>query len=510
MCQGRSEKVHSHYVRLLADLPWMGCAVRLELHVRRFFCSSKECTRRIFTERLPSVMAPYARRTLRLTDVFTLIGFALGGEAGKRLVEGLGLQTSPDTLLRLVHSASERENATPRVLGVDDFSFRRGRIFGTILVDLEKRVPVDLLPDREATTFIKWLAKHPGVEIISRDRGGAYAEGARLGALQAQQTADRWHLLKNLGEALEGLFLHKKALLKDAMSDSTLAAEVSPATSQQRGNTKHLEEISQERHQERVEQHRKIHELSAKNVDLANIGRQVGVSRQTVYRYLQMEQSPERRSPRRTRVQLIEPFKPYLVTRWNEGCRNGQQMWRELMEQGYSSSESNVRRFIAGLRKSKGKARSFKQIEPTQQTQVSKKDAIPRRPPTALQVARLMTFTKEQRLAWQNMYLARLCEADPVMAQLFLLVQSFATMLRERQGEQLDAWIKQVEAQEIVELKHFAQGLQKDYAAVKAGLTLEWSNGQVEGQVHRLKLLKRQMYGRGSFQILRKRVLHRA
>ncbi len=259
-----------------------------------------------------------------------------------------------------------------------------------------------------------------------------------------------------------------------------------------------------------MEQYRKIHELSAKNIDLANIGRQVGVSRRTVYRYLQMDQPPERKRPHRTRVQLIEPFKPYLVTRWNEGCRNGQQMWREIMDQGYSCSESNVRRFIAGLRKSKGKARSFKHVEPTPETVVSKKDAKPHRPPTALQVARWMTFTKEQRLDWQNTYLTRLCEADPVMDQLFLLVQDFATMLRERQGEGLDAWLKQVEAQEIDELKNFARGLQKDYDAVKAGLTLQWSQGQVEGQVHRLKLLKRQMYGRGSFQVLRKRVLHRA
>jgi len=259
-----------------------------------------------------------------------------------------------------------------------------------------------------------------------------------------------------------------------------------------------------------VDQYQQIHELFAKQVDLANIGRQVGVSRRTVYRYLQMDQPPERKRPRRTRVQLIEPFKPYLVTRWNEGCRNGQQMWREIMEQGYSCSESNVRRFIAGLRKSKGRARSFKHVEPTQETLVSKTDAKPHRPPTALQVARWMTFTKEQRLDWQNAYLTRLCEADPDSAQIYMLVQDFATMLRERQGERLDAWLKQVEAQEVGELKRFAQGLQKDYDAVKAGLTLEWSNGQVEGQVHRLKLLKRQMYGRGSFQVLRKRVLHRA
>ncbi len=181
-------------------------------------------------------------------------------------------------------------------------------------------------------------------------------------------------------------------LLKDAMSAPSTVLEASPTTSHQRGKSEHLEEVSQKRHQERVEQYRKIHELSAKHVDLANIGRQVGVSRRTVYRYLQMDQPPERRSPCRTHAQLIEPFKPYLVARWNEGCRNGQQMWREIMAQGYSCSESNVRRFIAGLRKSKGKAHSFKHVEPTLETRVSKTDAKLHRPPNGFGASRMLAL----------------------------------------------------------------------------------------------------------------------
>ena len=216
LCHQRAARIHSRYVRQVADLPWMGCAFHLELHVRRFFCSNPECTRQIFTERLPSVVAPYARRTTRLTDVFTLIGFALGGEAGKRLVDGMGLTTSPDTLLRLIHRAQETAHATPRVLGVDDFSFHRRISFGTILIDLEKRVPVDLLPDREAETFAKWLLEHPGVEIISRDRGGDYARGGKQGAPNAKQVADRWHLLKNLSETIQSFLLRKQPQLKAA------------------------------------------------------------------------------------------------------------------------------------------------------------------------------------------------------------------------------------------------------------------------------------------------------
>jgi transposase len=214
LCQCRSQSIHSRYVRVVADLPWAGWAVRLELHVRRFFCLNKECMRQIFTERLPHVVAPYARRTTRLTDLFTLIGFALGGEAGKRLVDGMGLETSPDALLRLVRAQQESQVPTPRVLSVDDFCFCRRRSYGAILIDLERRIPIDLLPDREAETFKKWRLSHPGVQIISRDRGGAFADGARQGAPQAQQVADRWHLLANLSESMKGFFLNKQAQLK--------------------------------------------------------------------------------------------------------------------------------------------------------------------------------------------------------------------------------------------------------------------------------------------------------
>jgi len=300
-------------------------------------------------------------------------------------------------------------------------------------------------------------------------------------APQAQQTADRWHLLKKLGEALEGVFLSKKLLLKTVLQDVNASATPPPVEESPRGSTKQREEVSQLRHQELVERHRKIHELFAKKVDLANIGRQVGTSRQTVYRYLQMEQPPERRSPRRSRTHLLEPFKLYLITRWNDGCRNASDLYREIVEDGYTSSMANVTRFIRNLRTTKGKPRGFKSVEPTLQTMATKKDAEQRRPPTALQVARLMTFTQKQRLDWQNAYLIRLCEADPLMTQLFALIQDFATILRERQGYRLDVWLTQVEAQGVSELESFAQGLKRDYDAVKAGLTLPWSQGAVEG-----------------------------
>lgn len=276
------------------------------------------------------------------------------------------------------------------------------------------------------------------------------------------------------------------------------------------GATTRLEEKSVHLHQQRVELYHQIQDRAAKKIDVASIARQIGVSRQTVYTYLQMKQPPARTRIHRKREKLLDPYKDYLVQRWNEGCRNSQQMYREIKEQGYTGSETVVGRFVAPLRAKKGQARSFKSVEPEFATMVKPEEVKKKRPPTALQVAHWMTFKEDQRLDWQQTYLTQLCEADPQIARTYELIQEFTTMLRERKGERFDEWLDRAEKQGVSELQSFANGLKKDYDAVKAGLTLEWSNGQTEGQVHRLKLFKRQMYGRGRFDLLRKRVLKRA
>jgi transposase len=215
-CGTAATRVHSRYQRTLADLPWQGLPVQLWLTTRRFFCEAASCARQIFAEPFPGLVAPRGRRSARLQTLVTAIGLALGGEAGARLVAELGLSLSPDTLLRSVRALPELTLPSPRVVGIDDWAFRKGHRYGTIVVDLERREVIELLPDRNADTVAAWLAAHPDVPVVSRDRGRVYAEGARRGAPTAVQVADRFHLVKNLGEALERLVLHERAALQAA------------------------------------------------------------------------------------------------------------------------------------------------------------------------------------------------------------------------------------------------------------------------------------------------------
>jgi transposase len=389
-CHRPSTRVHSYYTRSPADLPWHGVSVRLELGTRRFRCRNSLCTKRVFCERLPRVVAHYGRKTTRLEDALRLIGLLLGGEAGSRATLKLAMAVSPDTLLRRVRAAVKPCAPTPRVLGVDDFAFRRGRRYGTILVDLEKHRVIDLLADREAASLAAWLKAHPGVEVVSRDRSPTYAAAINEGAPTAVQVADRFHLLMNVREALEKVMYRQNRLLRSR----SLAVPASTTPSAE--NDAHL------------------------------------------------------------------------------GCR------------------LRLAPHLEGAKRSR------------------RRKASPRLTvPPAREAARMLLRPEE--LTDEEKPVAELLRRlSPEVGRAQGLALSFVGLVKERRADDLRGWLIEAGRSRVAEFITFANGITSDFQAVRAALEHEWSNGQVEGQVHRLKLIKRQMYGRGKLDLLRARVLRAA
>ena len=507
LCHVQTPRVHSRYTRTLADLPWGPYAVRVQLRVRKFFCDHPACPRQIFTERLPTVAAPWARRTLRLAQLLLAYGLALGGEAGARLAARLGLRTSPDTLLRLVQAAPTPEPSAPQSIGVDEWAWRRGQRYGTILVNLEDHRVLDLLPERSAASVAAWLAQHPTITVVCRDRSALYAEGIRRGAPQAVQVVDRFHLVKNLREAVEA-FLHGQRPALQAAAAHTAQALTQMAgsgsvTPMYRGRRQcsHVaqqrrEAEQQQRHAAWVTTYEAIHTLHAEGTPVTTIAQQLGISRPTVYAYLRRATPPSPRSPQRS-GQVLRPFMPYLIQRWREGATDSMQLWREIRARGYAHSARTVSRFLTRLRRA-----SEAGWAPETQTSPYTRPQGPS--------ARAVSFTwvcpATKRAQDAQLYLTQLTQADPAIAQAYTLSQAFLALMRERRGDALAAWMTEATASGIEALARFAQGLPDDLVAVKAGLTLRWSNGPVEGHVNRLKLLKRQGYGRAGVGLLRQRV----
>lgn len=367
-CAHASSRVHSRYSRRLADLPCQGRAVQLYLKVRRFFCDNPICARQTFAEQFPEVACAYARRTLRQGKTLQEIAFALGGRAGARLARFLGLPVSFWTLLRLLRGTLPPHFPTPHVLGVDDFAWRKGDHYGTILVDLQTHQPIDLLPDREAETFAIWLREHPGVEVVSRDRASGYAEGAKKGAPDAIQVADRYHLVANLRDVLQRLLDRERQCLP-ALQKSESATPPEPtkgrSTKKQEVQQKkahreagervpltRTETLRQARRGKRYERYQAVVELHRQGLGERAIARETGLSRNTVHRYLQAGTFPES-GPRKKRRGQLDPYLPYLRERWDAGCQNAAQLFREIQSRGYhASSPTTLRALISDWRMS--------------------------------------------------------------------------------------------------------------------------------------------------------------
>jgi transposase len=469
----------------------------------------------VFTERLPLLLEPWARRTARVREWIQVVGLAAGGEGGSRLLGRHGLPTSPATVLRLIRRRTAPAAPAPVVIGVDDFALRRGRTYGTIIVDLERHHPIDLLEDRSAATLIAWLQDHPSIEVISRDRSTEYARGATLGAPAAVQVADRWHILKNLREALERTLDRQRSVIA-ALALPPLDtpshrpdSEAIPLTGLFPAQRSRGEIAAQEgRRQQRLARYQQVQALHAQGMSSRAIAEQLGLARGTVRRFLHAGSFPERARARRS-ASLLDPYLPYLERRWREGCQNALQLGRELQAQGYTGSRKLLAVWARQRRAEPAPSTPTKYL-PTPPQPARAQPPRPPQPPASRRLVWLFLLPPERLRDEEQMAARQLRAASPDLEQAYQLTQAFVHMVRDRVPEALAAWLTAAAASGVPDLVTFASGLEQDRPVILAALSLPWSQGQVEGFVNKLKTLKRQMYGRAKLDLLRQRLLHAA
>jgi transposase len=545
LCGQPSERIHSNYVRTVADLPCGGRRIILKLSVRKFVCGTGTCPRQIFTERLSELVQSYARMTNRLSEALQTLGFATCGELGERLAPKLGMQVSGPTLLRRMRTRACPEPSSVRILGIDDWSWKKGVTYGSILVDLESHKPIELLPDRTASTAEAWLRAHPEVDVVSRDRGGDYAAAAKKGAPQATQVADRFHLLQNLRERLKEVMDRKQDCLPEVEEHASDAIPAKARGRKEQGSQQVAEprvESSQEKHYKnrsafpnkrpegmrydefqkqvrrgkRTARYEEVCTLVEQGFSQRAIARKLHLARATVSKFAQAEEYPEMHHPKRgAKRSILDPYKPYLLERWQHGCTNGVQLYDEIKARGYPGSAPLLGMFLAELRRKHQEAGSASVLTLDTATQILE---VPASLPAKSRITRRMSGTRASWLCIrppdklngkQQKLVEQIKAAHLDLEMAYQLGQAFVMMLAERRGSDLEAWLIQAEHCGLPEFHKMARGIRLDYAAVKAAFSSEWSQGQVEAQVNCLKLQKRIVFGRANFDLLRLRVLCR-
>jgi transposase len=468
--------------------------VVIVLEARRLRCVNPDCPAVTFAGQVEGLTTRFARRTPLLAGQLLAVAAALCGRAGSRLAGALGTAApSRQTMTRLLMAVTVTvPAAAPRVLGVDDFALRKGHVYGTVLAGMETGRVTDLLPDREAGTLKAWLEAHPGAAVICRDRAGAYADGAREGAPGAVQVADRWHLWHNLcGRAREAAAAHRASCLAPAperpegpgqpelqLPDPGPAepgpAEPGPAEPGLAGRTRR--------------RHAQVRELLDAGHSRAAVARTLGLSWPTVSKYAAAAAAAEVTPGARSSA--LDPFKPYLARRWNDGARDARALHAEITARGYRGSDQQVRRYVQPFRAA------------------AAPPPLPPAAPPARKIAAWLTTRPADLAEDDATALAAITAACPHLAELSTHIRSFADMMTSLTGyKDLTTWLAAAEASSLPSLQSFARGIRKDHDAVLSGLTLPASSGKVEGTVNKIKMLKRQTYGRASFPLLRQRVL---
>jgi transposase len=454
---------------------------------------------------------PRLRRGRRLVELHRCLGLAVGGAPGARLAARLAIPASGDTLLRSVRTATVPAVAEPRVVGIvvgiDDWAWRRGHAYGTLAVDLERRRPIALLPDRQAETVAARLATHPSVEVVARDRAGAYAEGAREGAPRAQQIADRWHLLRKLGDAVRRVLDHHRrdlvavhaamqrangAIIRSRVPSPSRSFPAAPAASIDPAALR----AASPTHAARWARFEAVKTRRDRGWSQRRIAGELGLDRKTVRAWLRAGQPPLWHQP--ARGSRIAPFEPYLRRRWDGGCRNAAQLWREIRAQGFAGGSSIVRDHLAHWRTTD---------EPGTQSPPKVPHPSLVRPPWVRGTVWCIVADPDRLNARERRLVDALAERAPALGAAIAQARRFCRMVRQRDADDLDDWL---DAARAGPLRGFASGIRRDLRAVRGALCQPWSTGPVEGQISRLRTLKRQMGGRAKIDLLRQRVLNAA
>lgn len=486
-CGTVSHRLHSYYNRRIRDLPAFDNRVIIQLKSRKFHCTNPDCDRKIFTERFSDHFSSYQRVSDRLGQKLFKIALIVGGNAGSKLAHTLNIPVSASTLIRQIHRAEIPNEPISEAVGIDDWAFRKGVNYGTAIIDLNKRRVIDLLPNREADTIASWLREKPHIKVVTRDRYSHYAKGVTQGLPKAIQVVDRWHLLKNMGEALKKLLTKTRQELRRENREAVFKSRSEEEVDTPRSLSKPPETQRVQNHRDLLLQ--QIKAMHSEGTSIRQIAQTFSMGRVTIRKYLRLDQAP-RKNEGKTNIQQ---FLGYIYRRMHDD-KDIQviQLWKEVTEMGYNGSRSVFY----------GRLKDY--------VQPKSRFKLPDLIDVSWQPAKvgIMLYQKEELLSPRDKKLLRgLIRKSAVLAMASKLTKEFRVMMETRQGDNLKDWVNKVQLSEVQELKGFAKSLLHDYQAVKNALTLKWSNGPVEGQINKLKTIKRQMYGRAGFDLLRKKVI---
>jgi len=470
-CGAPASRIHSRYHRRLMDLPVGGRAMQLIVLARRFYCDAVLCGQRIFTERFKELL-PWARRTVRLDGIVRYLGLALGGRPAASFAGRLMIPVSNDTLLRVVRRHGRPSPPPPSVVGIDDWAWRRNFRYGTIVCDLERRRTIALLPDREPATAEAWFAGQQQIEIVARDRGGGYALAAAIALPHAVQVADRWHLMENASHAFLDAVRKSMKQIRHVIGAATINPKLLTSA----------EKLQYEGYLRREETNAMIFDLAKQGMAIKEIVRRTGHSRKLVRNVLR----GLRTEIFRIRQSSLEAHLPWLDEQWASGLRNGAELWRQLRRLGFRGSLRIVGEWASRRRRSE------------------KAESALGHAPAARTIARLMTIGRDTLSKAETVTIAAIENSLPLLVEAREIVGAFQSMIRTKCADDLEPWLGRAQTSLVAA---FVNGVLKDRTAVRAAITSPWSNGQTEGQITKLKLVKRQMYGRGKLDLLEARVI---